>query len=122
MSSYIQDMFVLQQLVLQKGPATSERQAAIRQLRAKVPDPIRAHCERLLALGRKGVSLVQHGVCSECHIRIPSGTLASMTMDSKQENIYLCESCGCYLRADPAAPVAPTATKRKSSRLQPAGV
>ena len=123
MNPYIQDLFVLQQLVLQKSPATPERQAAIQQLRAKVPVPIRAHCERLLAKGRKGVALVHHGVCCECHIRIPSGTLASMA-NPNGDQIYLCENCGCYLRADPAEPPALVAAqleaRRKARRLQAA--
>jgi predicted nucleic acid-binding Zn-ribbon protein len=100
MNSYITDLFVLQQLVLQKKPATSDREAAISQLRARVPAPIRAHCERLLAQGRKGVAMVNHGVCCECHIRVPSGTLASLA-NPQNDQIYLCESCGCYLRPDP---------------------
>lgn len=123
MNPYIQDLFVLQQLVLQKDPATPERQAAIRQLRARVPEPIRAHCERLLARGRKGVALVNHGVCCECHIRIPSGILAGMASPN-DDQIHLCESCGCYLRPDPAESPALVAAqleaRRKSRRLQAA--
>ncbi|HZP58841.1 MAG TPA: hypothetical protein VFB27_00855 [Opitutaceae bacterium] len=123
MNHYIQDLFVLQQLVLQKSPATPERQNAIQQLRAKVPEAIRAHCERMLATGRKGVALVHHGVCCECHIRIPSGTLASMA-NPHDDQIHLCESCGCYLRSDPTEPpalvTAQLEARRKARRLQTA--
>ena len=48
----------------------------------------------MIALGRKGVAPVRHGVCSGCHIRVSIGTLASLVYP---KDLYLCDSCGRYL-------------------------
>ena len=94
MRATIETLFALQQLVLPATPATAKSEARIRELRAKVPAPILAHFDRMIALGRKGVAPVRHGVCSGCHIRVSIGTLASLVYP---KDLYLCDSCGCYL-------------------------
>jgi len=72
----------------------AEQQAVLRNLRGKVPQPVLAHYLRALASDRNGVGLVSHGVCGECHLRVPAATAASL---AGKKDIYLCENCGCYL-------------------------
>jgi hypothetical protein len=48
----------------------------------------------MISIGRSGVALVRHGICGECHLRVPTGLLASL---ANPADVYLCESCGCYL-------------------------
>ena len=62
--------------------------------RAQVPPPVFAHFERLLARGKNGVATVLDGVCTECHLRISRGKLASLVAD---QDICLCDNCGRYL-------------------------
>ncbi len=62
--------------------------------RAEVPPPVYAHFERILARGKKGVAIVLDGVCSECHLQINRGKLASLAADL---DICLCDNCGRYL-------------------------
>lgn len=93
-------------------------------LQAQIPAPVLAHFLRLIAQGRKGVGLVQHGVCSGCHLRLPAGTASLL---AKSDDLHLCENCGCYLLlpADEVplagartAPVA-TAVRRPRKTAQP---
>ncbi len=122
MKAMVENLYALQQLLLKSTRATSEQEAKIRQLRKNVPLPVLGHFDRIIKQGRRGVALVRHGVCCECHVRVSAGTAASLV---RPKDLYLCESCGRYLLIDPAeAPesaevVAPAA---KSSRKTPAGV
>jgi len=66
----------------------------ISELRAKIPDPIISHYDRLGARGRKGVALVRHQTCAGCHMRVPLG----MVMNLKHgKDIFLCDNCQRYL-------------------------
>lgn len=94
MRTTIEHLLALQKLVLPSASSAPERQARIDELRKLVPPPVLTHFDRMVSHGRKGVALVRHGVCSECHIRVPVGTLASLVAPN---DVYLCDICGCYL-------------------------
>ena len=94
MRGVVESMFVLQGLLLPSASSGTKAIECIRELRAKIPEPILAHFDRMIALGRKGVAPVRHGVCSACHIRVSIGTLACLVYP---KDLYLCDSCGCYL-------------------------
>jgi predicted nucleic acid-binding Zn-ribbon protein len=98
MKSIIENLLALQNLTRPGRPAATEQEAALRRLRQKVPAPILAHYDRLVACGRSGVALVRHGVCGGCHMKVPIGTAASL---AKPHDLYLCENCGCYLALAP---------------------
>ncbi|HEY0947517.1 MAG TPA: C4-type zinc ribbon domain-containing protein [Opitutaceae bacterium] len=104
MNPYLKTLLSFQPVMMQSGPATPEKQAAMQQLRDAVPEPILAHAMRLFAQGRKGVAVVRNGVCGGCHIRVPRGMIAAL---ASSEGIHLCESCGCYLLAAPEEAVKP---------------
>jgi len=108
MSAVIADLHTLQQILRQGNAATAKQKTQIAALRAKVPEPILAHFDRSIQRGRPGVALVRHGVCGECHIRVPAGTVYSLAHPTE---IFLCDSCGCYLlpAPDEAAEAAPPA-------------
>lgn len=94
MRTIIENLLALQNLLLPPSPSTPEKETKIAALRKLVPPPVLTHFERLAVRGKHGVALVRHGVCSECHIRVPIGTLASLVAP---KDVYLCDSCGCYL-------------------------
>jgi predicted nucleic acid-binding Zn-ribbon protein len=94
MRTIVENLYTLQQLQLQTAPASTEREAQIRKLRGKIPPPVLSHFDRLLAIGRKGVALVQNGICRGCHLRVPSGIAASL---ARPKDLYLCDNCGAYL-------------------------
>ena len=86
MRATVENLFALQQLQLQTVPASAERNAKIRKLREKIPVPVLSHFDRLMAMGRKGVALVHDGICRGCHLRVPSGTAASL---ARPKDLYL---------------------------------
>jgi predicted nucleic acid-binding Zn-ribbon protein len=94
MKAMVEHMHRVQKFLQPGNAPIEEQQAVLRKLRDKVPPPVLAHYLRLVQNGQNGVAMVRHGVCSECHIRVPSGTLAALAQPS---DLHLCESCGCYL-------------------------
>jgi len=94
MKQMIQVMLDLQKLQLQAIALSLEDEAEILKLREKVPAPILAHFDRLIARGKKGVARAVHGVCTECHLQISSGTKASLAYT---DEVHICDNCGRYL-------------------------
>ena len=127
MRTLVENLLALQKLMLPASPSSPERQARIAELRKLVPAPVLTHFDRLVTRGRKGVALVRHGVCTECHIRVPVGTLASLITP---HDVYLCDSCSCYLLLPseevPAvllpAKVKPVARRTRTKKAPPATV
>ena len=107
MNIVIEDLLALQLLELGPAPGSTEHQTEIRRLRQVLPAPILAHYDRLMTHGKKGVSLVRHGVCLECHMSLASGVFAQLL---RAEDIQICGSCGRYLLHRPEEEVPPAAT------------
>ena len=96
---------------------TPERETVLEDLRKNVPAPVLAHFLRLVGQGRSGVSVVRHGVCGGCHLRVPAGVVASL---KKPTDLHLCENCGSYLVLAPEELAAPaTATATVPARRRP---
>lgn len=120
MRQLVETLLQLQQLVPSGQPVPSARVIEIQRLRATVPLPVLTHFDRMTKLRGRGVALVRHGVCNECHMRVPSATVASLI---SPHDLYLCESCSCYLLLPveeipaPAPPPAPAKKKRARREL-----
>ena len=104
MRAIVESLYAQQQMLLQPKAVSKEQMARIEQLRENIPTQVLAHSDRLIAQGRRGVAFVRHGICCECHIRVSSGTAASLV---QPKDIYLCDSCGRYLLLAPDEPAAP---------------
>ena len=87
-------LFALQELEMKPGASSAQNEAEISRLRQKIPPPILGHYDRLLARGKKGVAMVRHGVCPECHMGLASGIYAQLI---RGEEIVICDTCGRYL-------------------------
>ncbi len=99
MNEVLQTLLKLQALEFNETTAT-DIEASIAELRAKIPAPIMGHYDRLVARGKKGVSVVRNQVCTGCHMRLPIGTINTLMQGA---DIQLCDSCGRYLYLpDPA--------------------
>lgn len=81
-------------------------EAAMTELRAKIPSQILAHYDRIVVKGKKGITMVRDQVCTGCHMRVPIGAIMSL---KHGEDIQLCESCGRYLYLAPQTEAAPAA-------------
>jgi hypothetical protein len=75
------------------GPATSQSRSPS-QLREGVPPQVLARFDQMLARGKRPVAAVRHGVCSACHLRIPTADLVDLV---SSRELRLCGNCGRYL-------------------------
>lgn len=115
MNATIQTLLKLQAIDFGEEPGT-EKQLA--ELRAKVPEPILGHYDRLRARDKKGVAVVRNQVCSGCHMKLPVGVINTLMQD---KDIQLCDSCGRYLYLELSAPEpAPEAAPAKPARKRKA--
>jgi hypothetical protein len=99
MNDVLQNLLKLQALDFNE---TSEKnpEAQIAELRARIPQPILGHYDRLVVRAKKGVAVVRNQVCTGCHMRLPIGTINTLMQGS---DIRLCDTCGRYLYLpDPA--------------------
>jgi uncharacterized protein len=112
MNELLQTLLKLQAIDFRE---TSEKfsAAAIAEMRGKVPVPILAHYDRLIARGKKGVALVRNQVCAGCHMRVPIGAINTLMHGN---DIQLCGSCGRYLCLAEAAPEVPAPAPVKKPR------
>jgi hypothetical protein len=121
MKELLQNLIQLQSLEF-GGDEKRKPEAALAELRAKIPSQILAHYDRLVARGKKGLAAVRGQVCSGCHMQVPLGVVMTL---KRGEDIQLCESCGRYLylpptveteASEPAASPKPARKKRKQNR------
>ncbi len=117
MKTFLLELLAAQATLLQQPPASPLRRSVLVHLAEIVPPPVLAHYLRLIERGRTAVAVVRHGVCSGCHLRLPSGQAAALV---KSDELPLCENCGCYLLLPPeetalagARPVAVRASSRR---------
>jgi len=113
MRTLVEILRVAQRSLLNPALPPGERQALLRDLHTRIPAPALTHYLQLIDRKRPAVALVSHGVCSECHLRVASGLVATL---EQPKDMPLCENCGCYLLLSPedfaaaAARRAPKAT------------
>jgi len=116
MNEIIKILLQLQSLKF-NGKAVPNQAKQIAGLRAKVPPPVLAHYDRLMARGKKGVALIRNQVCTGCHINVPRGVVLTLMHNT---DVQLCESCGRYLYLpEPAATPEPVAPKKISRPRKP---
>jgi hypothetical protein len=100
MHAVMEALVELQKLEFDTTPKSGAAKATIDKLRAQVPPQILGHYDRLMARGKKGISLVKRNICGECHMSVPIGTVVTIL---KGADIQLCGNCGRYLYAYPEA-------------------
>ena len=116
MNELMRNLIELQSLEFEETiqPNIEER---IAQIRAKIPNPILSHYDRLGDQGKKGVAPLSNQTCTGCHMRVP----VAVVLDLKHaEDVCLCENCGRYLylpeicaEAVAVAPQKPAARNRR---------
>jgi hypothetical protein len=88
---------------LELGIERASTGAGAPELRKKLPAQVLQHYDRLRARGKKGIAYVRRGVCGQCHMQVAVGLQALLR---RQDNLYRCENCGCYLNpVEEPAPV-----------------
>ncbi len=104
MRQIVEKLLALQKLELGAKPRTPEQEAQILKLRQQLPGPILGRFTRSIARGKKCVAIARRGACSECHLRLPSGTMAALAYTSE---VHLCDNCGRYLYLPEDEPLGP---------------
>lgn len=99
-------LLVLQRLEMETKRLTAADKETIATLRAKIPQPILAHYDRMRVRGKLAVAIVRNKVCTACHMAVPIGVMAGLV---RGDDIQLCGNCGryLYLPEEPAAAPAP---------------
>ena len=93
MNELLQNLIRLQAIEFEE---TTEKNAdaAVAELRAKIPPQIIGHYDRLVAKGKKGVTGVRGQTCTGCHMQVPVAVIMTLKHGT---DIQLCENCGRYL-------------------------
>jgi len=81
-------------LAKRTGRSALNSEALMESLRANMPVGVLAHHDRLRARGRRSVAEVRHGVCSGCHMSLPTGLQAEVQRES---TLLKCETCGRFI-------------------------
>jgi hypothetical protein len=115
MRELLQNLLRLQsfQFSVEKNPGVG---GAMMDERAKIPAPILAHYDRLIARGKKGVAVVRGQVCGGCHMQVPLGVVMTLRRD---EDLQICEHCGRYLYLPSAEPIVAAETAGPKPERKP---
>jgi predicted nucleic acid-binding Zn-ribbon protein len=100
------------QFIMGKDP---EKDVKLSSLRAQALPQILTHMDRMFARGKKAVAAAVNGACTACHLRLPSGTVASLR---RGVDVQLCD-CGRYLyqvESPEASPLPPAMLARQPGR------
>jgi|SRR5690348_15143345 len=116
LNELLQNLIQLQALEFSEAE-DKDAEVAITELRAKIPSQILGHYDRLVAKGKKGITMVRDQVCTGCHMRVPIGGIISL---KHGEDIQLCESCGRYLYLPPATEAEPAKAAEPAAQPKPA--
>ena len=93
MKVLLQNLLKLQSLEF--GETTDKNaETLITELRARIPQPILGHYDRLRVRGKKGLAAVRNQVCTGCHMHVPIGMITTIMHGN---DIQLCGSCDRYL-------------------------
>lgn len=92
MQELMENLLALQELEF--GARKTGKESERERLRSAIPENVLGNIDRLLARGKRGVSVIRQGVCTECHLRLPLGTLLTL---ARGEDLQICGNCGRYL-------------------------
>ena len=116
LNELLQNLIKLQSLEFSEVE-DKDTEAAMTELRAKIPSQILGHYDRLVAKGKKGITMVRDQVCTGCHMRVPIGGIMAL---KHGDDLQLCENCGRYLFLAPATEAAPAKSAEPAAKPKPA--
>jgi len=92
--SIVETLLEVQRIELENRRLSREQQEQAGKLRAQVPASVLERFDRWVGRKKRAVAIVRNGVCGECHLRLPSGTLASLAYTTE---IHYCDNCTRFL-------------------------
>ncbi len=91
-----------------------EKRHEIQRLRSIIPAFILGHHDRKIQMGKPSIVPVISGICSACHLSLPSGHAGRL---QSSQDLEVCDNCGTFIYleagAKPAAPEAAATGRRK---------
>ena len=115
LNELLQNLIKLQSLEFDEI-ADPDAKVVMAELRTKIPFQILGHYDRLVARGKKGITMVRDQVCTGCHMPVPIGGVMAL---KHGDDIQLCENCGRYLYLAPAAPAEPVKSAEPAAGSKP---
>mgnify|MGYP003607604366 CR=1 FL=1 len=106
-----------------KGPLSAaltrfEKQHEINRLRSIIPAFILGHHDRKIQMGKASIVAVVNGICSACHLSLPSGHAARL---QSSQDLEVCDNCGTFIFLEagsiPSIFAAPAPARRKRMAL-----
>lgn len=94
MKQLMVDLYKLQALEIELEITGPSENKAVKELRKNIPEQILGHYDRVRVRGKKGVAIIRNNTCTECHMKVPTGTIVTLYHGT---DIQLCGSCGRYL-------------------------
>jgi hypothetical protein len=103
MKTAVSSLYELQKIELLSPSDSTGTNAAVNRLRESISPDFLSVYDRYRLRGRKAVTVVRNGVCGECHLRIPLGTLVDLMHG---DEVMRCGNCGRFLFLPEDAPIA----------------
>lgn len=106
-----------------KGPLSTslsrlEKLHEINRLRSIIPAFILGHHDRKVQTGKASIVPVVNGICSACHLSLPSGHAARL---QSSQDLEVCDNCGTFIFLETGlAPAVPCESLRKRRVNKPA--
>src|SRR6266550_2841543 len=83
-----------QSLVRRSEHSASNSKVLRESLRANLPLSVLTHHDRLRSRGRRSVAEVRNGVCSGCHMNLPTGLQAEV---QRKSMLLRCQTCERFI-------------------------
>jgi len=90
--------------ILTTSLSESEKLHEISRLRSIIPAFILGHHDRNIQMGKASIVSVVNGVCSACHLRLPTGHAARL---QSSQDLEVCDNCGSFIYLEPGSEPAP---------------
>lgn len=98
---------------LSSSLSNSEKLHEINRLRSILPAFILGHHDRKIQMGKASIVSVVSGVCSACHLRLPTGHAARL---QSSQDLEVCDNCGSFIYLEPGSEPAPAPLTISSRR------
>jgi predicted nucleic acid-binding Zn-ribbon protein len=105
-----------------KGPLAGalsklERLHEINRLRSILPAFILGHHDRKIQRGKASIVPVLNGICSACHLSLPSGHAARL---QSSQDLEVCDNCGTFIYLEAGTTPAPLPASKPVRRKRKA--
>lgn len=114
MDQMIEKLAGLQEILLKTQRLTPAKREEAEKVRTGIPTGMLEKFDRWVGRGKKAVAVVRHSVCSECHMQLPIGVVASL---AKAEMMHTCNHCGRFLMASKEESAEAILPKTTTSRI-----